>query len=146
MYQLEHKAGMVAKIEEDSSQLAESLNRGTKIIITTIQKFPYILDKLGTLKDKNYAIIIDEAHSSTSGKNMAALTTSLTLEEAQRLDEEVEANEIDTEEKILAEINRVGKQTNISFFAFTATPKGSTLKCLVQRILKVNHILSICIV
>ncbi|MGG1659267.1 type I restriction endonuclease subunit R [Brevibacillus sp. NRS-1366] len=128
VYQLEHKAGMVTKIEEDSSQLAESLNKGTKIIITTIQKFPYILDKLSTLKEKSYAIIIDEAHSSTSGKNMAALTTSLTLEEAQKLDEESEANETDTEEKILAEITRVGKQPNISFFAFTATPKGSTLK------------------
>ena len=128
VYQLEHKAGMVAKIEEDSSQLAESLNKGTKIIITTIQKFPYILDKLSTLKDKNYAIIIDEAHSSTSGKNMAALTTSLTLEEAQKLDEEAEANETDTEEAIVDEITRIGKQTNISFFAFTATPKGSTLK------------------
>lgn len=128
VYQLEHKAGMVAKIEEDSSQLAESLNKGTKIIITTIQKFPYILDKLGTLKNKNYAIIIDEAHSSTSGKNMAALTSSLTLEEAQKLDEEAEANEKDAEDKILDEINRIGKQANISLFAFTATPKGSTLK------------------
>ncbi|MGM0878879.1 MAG: type I restriction endonuclease subunit R [Bacillota bacterium] len=128
VYQLEHKAGMVTKIEEDSSQLAESLNKGTKIIITTIQKFPYILDKLGTLKNKNFAIIIDEAHSSTSGKNMAALTTSLTLEEAQKLDEEAEANETNPEEKILDEITRVGKQPNISFFAFTATPKGSTLK------------------
>lgn len=128
VYQLEHKAGMVVKIEEDSSQLAESLNKGTKIIITTIQKFPYILDKLSTLKDKNYAIIIDEAHSSTSGKNMAALTTSLTLEEAQKLDEEAEANETDTEEAIVDEITRIGKQPNISFFAFTATPKGSTLK------------------
>ncbi|RDI44055.1 type I restriction endonuclease subunit R [Falsibacillus pallidus] len=128
VYQLEHKAGMVAKIEEDSSQLAESLNKGTKIIITTIQKFPFILDKLGTLKNKNFAIIIDEAHSSTSGKNMAALTTSLTLEEAQKQDEEAEANQTDAEEKILDEITRVGKQPNISFFAFTATPKGSTLK------------------
>lgn len=128
VYQLEHKAGMVSKIEEDSSQLAESLNKGMKIIITTIQKFPYILDKLSTLKDKNYAIIIDEAHSSTSGKNMAALTTSLTLEEAQKLDEEAEANEADLDEKIIDEISRVGKQPNISFFAFTATPKGSTLK------------------
>lgn len=128
VYQLEHKAGMVAKIEEDSNQLAESLNKGTKIIITTIQKFPFILDKLGTLKDKNYAIVIDEAHSSTSGKNMAALTTSLTLEEAQKLDQEAEDNEPDAEDKILDEINRIGKQGNISFFAFTATPKGSTLK------------------
>ncbi|MBM7620168.1 type I restriction enzyme R subunit [Bacillus tianshenii] len=128
VYQLEHKAGMVEKVEENSTQLADALNKGVKIIITTIQKFPYILDKLGTLKDKRYAIIIDEAHSSTSGKNMAALTTSLTLEEAQKLDEEAEANERDTEEKILDEINRVGKQSNISFFAFTATPKGSTLK------------------
>ncbi|QHA90169.1 DEAD/DEAH box helicase family protein [Bacillus sp. N1-1] len=128
VYQLEHKAGMVARIEEDSTQLAESLNNGIKIIITTIQKFPYILDKLGTLRDKSYGIIIDEAHSSTSGKNMAALTTSLTLEEAQKMDAETEANERDTEDKIIDELSRVGKQPNVSFFAFTATPKGSTLK------------------
>ncbi|MCD5324452.1 MULTISPECIES: type I restriction endonuclease subunit R [Pontibacillus] len=128
VYQLEHKAGMVAKIEEDSSQLADALNNETKIIITTIQKFPYILDKLGTLKDKNYAIIIDEAHSSTSGKNMAALTTGLTLEEAAELDQNEEKNTRDTEDQIVEDIRRIGKQENISFFAFTATPKGSTLR------------------
>ena len=129
---------MVAKIEEDSTQLAESLNKGTKIIITTIQKFPYIIDKLGTLKDKNYAIIIDEAHSSTSGKNMAALTTSLTLEEAQKLDEEAEANETDAEEKLLQKLLVLVNNQTLAF-AFTATPKGSTLKCLVQKMQKVNH-------
>ena len=103
------------------------MNKGTKIIITTIQKFPYIIDKLGTLKDKNYAIIIDEAHSSTSGKNMAALTTSLTLEEAQKLDEEAEANETDAEEKLLQKLLVLVNNQTLAF-AFTATPKGSTLK------------------
>ena len=119
VYQLEHKAGMVAKLKK-IQRLAESLNKGTKIIITTIQKFPYIIDKLGTLKDKNYAIIIDEAHSSTSGKNMAALTTSLTLEEAQKLDEEAEANETDAEEKLLQKLLVLVNNQTLAF-AFTAT-------------------------
>ena len=95
------------------------MNKGTKIIITTIQKFPYIIDKLGTLKDKNYAIIIDEAHSSTSGKNMAALTTSLTLEEAQKLDEEAEANETDAEEKLLQKLLVLVNNQTLAFCIYS---------------------------
>lgn len=123
---IDHKTGVVAQIDEDSKQLSEALNKGAKIIITTIQKFPFILDKVNDLRDRNYAIIIDEAHSSTTGKNIDALTYSLSLEEAERLDEEAEKNEKDTEDKILEDIERVGIQKNISFFAFTATPKPST--------------------
>lgn len=125
--QLQHAKGFIAAIDNNSAQLAKELNKGTKIIITTIQKFPYILDKLKTLSDKNFAIVIDEAHSSTSGRNMGALTQSLTLEEAQKLDEDLE-DEKDLEDKIIDEIKSQGIQDNISFFAFTATPKGSTLK------------------
>lgn len=71
IYQLEHKHGVVEKIDDNknSSDLAKALENNTKIIITTIQKFPYALDKIETMgKSKNFAVIIDEAHSSTSEK------------------------------------------------------------------------------
>lgn len=69
IYQFEHARGLVVKIDEDSGQLAEALTgEQAKIIITTLQKFPFVLDKVGTLPARNYAVIIDEAHSSQSGE------------------------------------------------------------------------------
>src|SRR5690606_7970290 len=68
IYQLEHKYGVVKKIDRDSAQLADALKSGTKIIISTLQKFPFIIEKVGELGDRKYAVIIDEAHSSTSGE------------------------------------------------------------------------------
>jgi type I restriction enzyme R subunit len=128
IYQLEHKIGLVAKIDKDSNQLAREIEKGTKIIISTIQKFPYILEKLSGTKGKKYAIVIDEAHSSTSGKNIMALKESLSLEEAAQIASKEEAQEIDAEDKINMELERFVDNSNISFFAFTATPKGTTLK------------------
>lgn len=128
IYQLEHKIGLVAKIDEDSNQLAAELEKGTKIIISTIQKFPYILQKLSGTKGKTFAIVIDEAHSSTSGSNIMALKESLSLEEAAELAGREEAEEIDTEDKINEELERFADRNHVSFFAFTATPKGTTLR------------------
>ncbi|MBS4535190.1 type I restriction endonuclease subunit R [Clostridium sp. D2Q-14] len=128
IYQLEHKIGLVAKIDKDSHQLAEEIEKGTKIIISTIQKFPYILDQLGGTKGRNYAIVIDEAHSSTSGKNMMALKESLSLEEAAELAQREEEKSVDAEDKINHELEKFVDDSNVSFFAFTATPKGSTLR------------------
>ncbi|MGO1372393.1 MAG: type I restriction endonuclease subunit R, partial [Senegalia sp. (in: firmicutes)] len=133
IYQLEHKLGLVAKIDKDSSQLKDELEKGTKIIISTIQKFPYILDELSGTKDKRYAIVIDEAHSSTSGKNMMALKESLSLEEAADLAIKEERQIVDTEDKINNELERFVDDSNISFFAFTATPKGTTLKLFGEK-------------
>ena len=85
IYQLEHKHGVVEKIDRDSAQLAEALRGGTKIIISTLQKFPVILEKVGELGERKYAVIIDEAHSSTSGETIGSLREALhatTLEEA----------------------------------------------------------------
>lgn len=128
IYQLEHKIGLVAKIEESSSQLAEEIEKGTKIIISTIQKFPFILDKLAGTKGKKYAIVIDEAHSSTSGRSMMALKESLTQEEALEAASQEDEEEIDAEDKINMELEKLADSSNISFIAFTATPKGSTLR------------------
>ena len=120
IYQMEHKHGVVEKIDRDSNQLAEALEHGTKIIITTLQKFPYVLEKIGNLEKRNYAVIIDEAHSSTSGDMMGSLRETL----AGAPEEEEE----DLEDKIAREVEKRGKRDNISFFAFTATPKTKTME------------------
>lgn len=128
IYQLEHKLGLVAKIEEGSAQLADELEKGTKIIVSTIQKFPYLLEKISGTKGKKYAIVIDEAHSSTSGRNMMALKEALSLEEAAEIASKEEAEEIDAEDQINVELERFTNRDHVSFFAFTATPKGTTLR------------------
>lgn len=131
VYQLEHKAGMVAPIDKDSEQLARALNNETRIIITTLQKFPFVLEKVAGLERKKYAVIIDEAHSSQGGKASTALTNVLsdkTLEAAYEEDRIAEENLDDVDEKIVETIMKSGKQDNVSFFAFTATPKPKTLE------------------
>lgn len=117
---LENKFGTVTVMDENctSEDLAKALNSRTKIIATTIQKFPYILDSVRSLKGKNFAVIIDEAHSSTAGKNMMAVTRVLGADR----------DEIPTMEDLIeSEITGSGKQSNVSMFAFTATPKATTI-------------------
>ncbi len=118
---MEHKAGLIRVMDDkcNSVDLAIALNGNTKIIATTIQKFPYIVDSVAGLKEKRFAVIIDEAHSSTAGKDMAAVTLALGS------GEEVDA---DVEDMISSEIKRNGKQANVSMFAFTATPKSTTIQ------------------
>ena len=118
---MEHKTGLIRVMDDKctSADLAVALSGNTKIIATTIQKFPYILNSVIGLKDKKFAVIIDEAHSSTSGKDMAAVTMALGS------DNEAEA---DFEDMISSEIKRNGKQSNVSMFAFTATPKPTTIQ------------------
>ena len=117
---MEHKAGLIRVMDDkcNSSDLAIALNGNTKIIATTIQKFPFIVESVKGLKEKRFAVIIDEAHSSTSGRDMAAVT--MTLGSGEQA-------ESDVEEMISDEIKRNGKQANVSIFAFTATPKPTTI-------------------
>ncbi|MDR4229251.1 type I restriction endonuclease subunit R [Bacillus mojavensis] len=131
VYQIEHKAGMVEPVDKNSEQLARAINSETRIIITTLQKFPFILEKVAGLERKKYAVIIDEAHSSQGGKASTALTNVLsdkTLEAAYEEDRIAEENLADVDEKIVEAILKSGKQDNVSFFAFTATPKPKTLE------------------
>lgn len=131
IYQLEHEAGFVAKIDEDSKQLADAINNKTRIIITTLQKFPFIIDKVGEFERGSYGIIIDEAHSSQGGKASSRMTEILsdqTLEDAYEQDMILEEELDDVEERIVETIIKRGKQENISFFAFTATPKPKTIE------------------
>ena len=118
---MEHKSGLIRVMDSQctSADLADALNGNTKIIATTIQKFLYITDMVKQLKHKKFAVIIDEAHSSTAGKDMAAVTKSLGSGNREFAD---------TEDIITDEIARNGKQDNVSMFAFTATPKPTTLQ------------------
>ena len=120
---MEHKSGLIKVMDDkcNSTDLAMALNGNTKIIATTIQKFPYIVDEVANLKNKRFAVIIDEAHSSTAGKDMAAVTMTLGSGEAT-------FEEASTEDMIVEEVAKHGKQANVSVFAFTATPKATTLQ------------------
>ena len=119
---IDHKAGLIKVMDEDctSSDLGDALKSNTKIIVSTIQKFRYILDETKNILNKRFAIIIDEAHSSTSGKNMAAVTEVLSD------NEDIDGDSV--EDLIIDEITTQGKQKNISMIAFTATPKKQTLQ------------------
>ncbi|GAB4196167.1 MAG: DEAD/DEAH box helicase family protein [Phycisphaeraceae bacterium] len=129
IYQFEHKQGVVEKIEINSTQLAEALGAGVPIIITTLQKFPFVTEKIGDLPKKRYAVIVDEAHSSQGGETATELKGVLAgaaIKEEAKAKAEAEGLP-DYEEEILKAMAKRGKQPNISFFAFTATPKYKTL-------------------
>lgn len=129
IYQFEHRQGVVQKIDEDAAQLAQALKAAVPIIITTLQKFPFVTKEVGTLENRHYAVIIDEAHSSQSGEAAAELKGALAgAAIRQQAREQAEAEGLaDYEEEILKTMARRGRQPNISFFAFTATPKYKTL-------------------
>lgn len=131
IYQFEHKQGVVEKIDKDSSQLAEAIINGKNIIITTLQKFPFALEHIADVPGRNYAVLIDEAHSSQGGKasrKMNEVLSNVSLEEAERIDSEIEGEEDETDDFIRETIRKQGKQPNVSTYAFTATPKPKTLE------------------
>lgn len=130
---LEHKDGLIQVMDEKctSSDLATALNGNTKIIVTTIHKFMYIKEQVENLRDKNFAIIIDEAHSSTSGSAMESVSYGLSsgllvAEEGSEYSSEQDG--LSYQDKIEDEIRRSGKPENVSMIAFTATPKFTTLQ------------------
>ena len=170
VYQFEHKRGVVRKIDESSRQLAEALERAAPIVITTLQKFPFVSRQLlrmaeergaeaaavagaGTLPTRRYAVVIDEAHSSQGGETATALKEVLggeALREKARRQAAEEGLEGDGPdgpgpdgpgpdrpdgpdgpngmEALFLSMAKRGRQANLSFFAFTATPKHRTLK------------------
>ena len=148
IYQIEHAQGVVKAIDQDSKQLAAALIDGTKIVITTLQKFPFVLRALlhaagaeradeASAKEKEqakaweaeiakrrYAIIVDEAHSSQTGETARELKAILGAAAKVENGEE----EPDWEDRLNQVMQSRGRQPNLSFFAFTATPKGKTLE------------------
>jgi type I restriction enzyme, R subunit len=127
---IEKVKGIVDVIDEkkSSKDLKEAMKSGSNIIVTTLHKFPYILDEVKDLPNRNYAVIIDEAHSSQSGamaRKMKQILSTNSLEEAEALERDVDE---EVEEEILNEIESYRSLKNVSFFAFTATPKNKTLE------------------
>lgn len=137
IYQFEHKAGVVKKIDKDSQQLADAIYNGSNIVITTLQKFPFIIEKIAEMEKasgerqiRTYAVIVDEAHSSQGGeatKKLKEVLSAKSLEEAMEMDSENETTE-DYEDEIRKSMLARGQHKNLSFFAFTATPKPKTLE------------------
>ncbi|MCX5825724.1 MAG: DEAD/DEAH box helicase family protein [Deltaproteobacteria bacterium] len=140
IYQFEHKRGVVQKIDESSRQLAEALENAVPIIITTLQKFPFVSRQLlkmaeergendtGTLSTRQCAVIIDEAHSSQGGETATDLKEVLGGEALREEAKRRAAEEgLDGMEELFRSMAKRGRQANLSFFAFTATPKHKTL-------------------
>jgi type I restriction enzyme R subunit len=144
VYQFEHKRGVVHKIDEDTQQLVRALADGVPIVISTVQKFPFISQALETLakkgdevaidtEGKRYAVIVDEAHSSAAGETAQALRGVLNRAgieaavAAQLLDDE-DDSELSEEARraLLRDMAKQPRQPNLSYFAFTATPKFKT--------------------
>lgn len=121
IYQFDHRTGVVEKIDRDSAQLAAALQGETaKIIITTLQKFPFVLDKVDELTGRKFAVIVDEAHSSQSGESAAALKKVLAKLGSDDIDDDADP--------LTASALARGKHDTLSYFAFTATPKPKTLE------------------
>lgn len=133
IYQFDHVLGVVECIDKKKHavDLRDAINAGKRIIITTLQKFPVIYKEVQT--DGNFAIIVDEAHSSQTGEASKKLKKALAntediLEEYRAMEDEAEENVKDDEDKMLDELASHGRIDNLSFFAFTATPKEKTLQ------------------
>lgn len=148
IYQIEHAQGVVQAIDQDAKQLANALIDGTKIVITTLQKFPFVLRGLlhatgaenqdnandeekqqvktwqAAIAARRYAVIVDEAHSSQTGETARELKSILGANTGTETDE----NEPDWEDRLNQIMATRGQQKNLSFFAFTATPKGKTME------------------
>lgn len=120
---------------EDGAELAALLNEGGVIIVTTLQKFPLVLEKLQEKKGEQYGIIIDEAHSSTAGKTMSKLSETLagkSLAEAAELEKAYEERE-DGQRQLQELEPRITATKNASYFAFTATPQTKTMELFGTR-------------
>ena len=122
--------GVVANVEDNSQQLKEALESGEKIIVTTIHKFDYIVGEMEDLSDRNFAVLIDEAHSSQTGELKDSQTRALSKEGADDDEGEVE---LDTQDRLTQDMEGRGILSNVSSFAFTATPKEKTLEMFGKR-------------
>lgn len=138
---LEHTPGTIVRIDKNSAQLKEALEgNAARVIITTLQKFPVVVElakkaaaegETSEVAGKRFAVIVDEAHSSTGGDGMKKLKGVLRGDDRLEAEEAAQAEAEEAEEAndaLLASAKQRGKSTNLSFFAFTATPKPKTLE------------------
>src|SRR5437763_5020522 len=131
--QFEQTLGVVENIDKTSGQLKDALEHGKTIIVTTLQKFPVIVNQIEALEGKRFAVIIDEAHSSQSGESTKSLKTVLTVGSMDDADIEESDEGDDLEDRIAQEVRKRGRLPNVSYFAFTATPKPKTLELFGTR-------------
>ena len=127
--------GVAQHVDDGSKGLAERLKAGGYIIVTTLQKFRPILNEIKQFPGRNYAIIIDEAHSSTAGKSMSKASETLTgksLKESVELDDLYDEME-DGQNQIIKNSAAIKTTKNVSYFAFTATPKKETMELFGTR-------------
>jgi type I restriction enzyme R subunit len=129
IYQFEHAHGVVKKVEESSRELAEALRSAeAKIVVTTLQKFPFVVDEVAALPERRYAVIVDEAHSSQTGETAMEMKRALGGVRVP----EGEEGELDAQDAVDALVEASAKargpHRNLSMFAFTATPKAKTLE------------------
>ncbi len=132
--QFEQTRGLVEPITQTSQQLKQALHDGKQIIVTTLQKFPVIVNETGQLPGNKFAVIVDEAHSSQSGesvKSLKAILGDTDLEEAAATEDDPDL--VTWEDRIVASMRARQQQANISMFAFTATPKNKTLELFGER-------------
>lgn len=124
---LQQVQGVVQQIDKNSEQLRKSLTSGKNIIVTTIQKFSVVVNRMKELNGKTFGVIVDEVHSSQGGKGTKNLnkTLSLNLEDEVEVTDDIVNDEIS---KIRSEMKSRQKQNHISFFGFTGTPKPQTLE------------------
>ena len=131
VYQFDHVEGVVVKVDKNARQLQQAIEDGAGIIITTLQKFPVIYKEVNS-GNKRFAVVVDEAHSSQTGDAARKLKRALAdteeiLREYAELEGREEEKRKDDEDRLLDELAAQGMHENLSFFAFTATPKGKTL-------------------
>lgn len=131
----DHTTGQVETIDDKktSQDLKQAINDGKKIIITTLQKFPVIYQEIDASNGRNFAVIVDEAHSSQTGNSAQKLKAALadkeaTLQEYQEIEEEIENTTLDDQDELVKTLLAQGRHRNLSFFAFTATPKEKTIE------------------
>jgi len=131
----DHQAGSVETIDANktSQDLLQAINDGKRIIVSTLQKFPVIYKEVKDVSGKNFAIIVDEAHSSQTGKSATTVKEALAdtadaLREYAEIEGKAEAEALDDLDELVREMIAHGKHSNLSFFAFTATPKKKTLE------------------
>ena len=131
--QFEHAVGVVQRIDESSAQLAEALaGEQARIIVTTLQKFPHVFDKIDSLPERSHAVIVDEAHSSQTGEAAKELRRALGAA-VPDIDDHADVEPGEAEVLLAEAVAARGPQPNLSFFAFTATPKGRTLELFGER-------------
>ncbi|MDI9520129.1 MAG: DEAD/DEAH box helicase family protein, partial [Bacillota bacterium] len=131
----DHQPGLITTItdKDPSTDLRDAILDGKRLIITTLHRFPLIVDQVGAQKGKRFAVIVDEAHSSQSGTAARTLRDTLAdteeaLAELAQIEGKAEAELQDPEDKLIQQLLTQGRHSNLSFFGFTATPKPKTLE------------------